>query len=210
MTDPTAESTFEVSSTPAEAWKALELLRARSPEPAEWWLPGFECRGAELDAQPERRLTVRKLDQPCADTTIAITFEHVATGTRIRVVQSGFDEAFVAGAGDSFWIHAEHIFSDLHLFFETGVIARRAWQPWAPLGVSVHVEPYGLQVAKVRDGSWAERVGLHVDDVLLTVAGAPLYTARDLGLVERIVHQGEDVSATWTHDGERVQATASV
>jgi len=68
-------------------------------------------------------------------------------------VQSGFDAAFVKATGDSFWIHAEHIFSDLHLFFGTGAIAQRAWRPWAPLGIGVSVEPYGLRVTRVGNGN---------------------------------------------------------
>ena len=59
-------------------------------------------------------------------------------------------------------------------------------------------------------GSWADRLGLRSDDVLLTVAGAPLYTARELGVVERIVHAGHDVAATWVRDGEYIEASAIV
>jgi hypothetical protein len=211
MTDDlTVESTFEVDASPAEAWKALEELRARATEPDQWWLPGFECRATEVDVEDQRRLTVRKLDPPCEDTLIAITFEHVGTGSRIRVVQSGFDERFVRFADDAFFIHAEHIYADLHLFFASGVIARRAWRPWAPLGVGVAVEPYGLRVTFVRSGSWSERIGLEKGDVLLTVAGAPLYTGRELGVVERIVSPGDDVAATWARGGERSEATAPV
>ena len=82
----------------------------------------------------EKRLTVRKAQQPCEGTLIAITFEHLDTGTRVRVVQSGFDEAFVRGGGESFWIHSEHIFADLELFLQTGVIGRRAWRSLVWLG----------------------------------------------------------------------------
>ena len=65
-------------------------------------------------------------------------------------------------------------------------------------------------MTKVGHGTWAERVGLRAGDVLLTVAGAPLYTARELGVVERIVRQGEDVSTTWVRDGTASEATATV
>jgi hypothetical protein len=210
MTDITTETTFDVAASPGDAWKALEELRARTTKPGEWWLPGFDCRVAEVAAEHHRSLTVRKLEEPCAGTLIAITFEHASTGARLRVVQSGFDQAFLDQAGGSFWTHAEHIFRDLHLFFETGVISRRAWQPWAPLGVAASVEPYGLRVQRVGGGTWAERIGLQRDDVLLTVAGAPLYTTDELAVVERIVHRGDDVDASWIHDGERVEASATL
>ena len=119
MTETRTEKTFDVDASPAEAWKALEELRARTTSADEWWLPGFECRGREVEAERDTRLTVRKLDQPCADTLIAITFEHLGTGSRIRVVQSGFDEAFVETAGEAFWVHAEHLFAGLERFFAT-------------------------------------------------------------------------------------------
>ena len=210
MSDIRAETTFDVAATPTEAWKALEELRARASAPDEWWLPGFACRAGEVEVEPHEQLTVRKLDEPCAGTIIAITFEHLGTGSRIRVVQSGFDEGFVKMAGESFWLHAEHLFADLHLFFETGVLAGRAWLPWTPLGVDVAVEPFGLRVRGVHAGTWAERIGLQRDDVLLTVAGAPLYRASDLGVIERVVRPGGDVTATWGRGSDRTEASATV
>jgi len=203
-------SSFEIEAGPAEAWKALVALRSRGRGPDEWWIPGFEARAAEVEADAGRRLSVRKIDEPCAGTLIDITFEHHGTGSSIRVVQSGFDAAFVKMAGPAFWLHSEHLVADLHLFLETGVVARRAWLPWAPLGVRVDPEPYGLRVSAVSSGTWAERIGLCSGDVLLTVGGAPVYDAGELGVLERIAQQGEELPATWAHEGERVEGTALV
>ena len=62
-----AEATFDIGSTPEDAWKALEQLRARTAEPNEWWLPGFECRAAEVEVEqptatdgPQARSAVRR------------------------------------------------------------------------------------------------------------------------------------------------------
>ena len=125
-------------------------------------------------------------------------------------MQSGFDERFLRFAGESFWLHAEHLFADFHLFLAQGVVARRAWLPWAPLGVGVRSEPFGLRITTVQQESWAARVGLQTDDVLLTVAGAPLYDAGELGVVERIVHHGDDVVATWARGDQLCEANAVV
>jgi len=210
VTEIKTESTFEVALDPATAWKALVELRADAKGPDEWWIPGLECRASEIEADPARRLSVRKIDEPCAGTLIDITFEHAGTGSRIRVVQSGFDAAFVKMAGPGFWLHAEHLFADLHLFFDTGVVARRAWLPWTPLGMVVDPQPYGLRVSSVRPDSWAERVGLQDGDVVLTLAGGPIYDLGELGVIERITRAGQDLVATWTHDGARAEGTASI
>lgn len=125
MTGLEAKTSFDIAARPEEAWVALESLRARASSPDGWWLPGFEARCAEVEADRPHALTVRKLDQPCAGTLIAVTFEHLDSGSRIRVVRSGFDDRFVEAAGDAFWSHAEVIFAGLRSFF-AGVIAAQA------------------------------------------------------------------------------------
>lgn len=207
-----AEISFEVSSPPEDAWKLLEELRAGrtqpDAEPPEWWLPGFDCVCTEVDSEPHRRLTVRKSVQPCAGTLIAVTFEHAGTGSRIRVVQSGFDEAFVKAAGEAFWTHAGQIFADVQLYFERGVLGHRAWRPFAPLGLTVVTTAFGVEVDEIFPGTWAARIGLEPGDILLTVANASLYAQRDLVTVARVVASGDDIAATWARSGERLEATS--
>jgi hypothetical protein len=208
------EATFEIPVPPAAAWKALEevCIGRTDPErePREWWIPGFESKAVEVERQTDAHLTVRKAQQPCEGTLIAITFEHVDTGTRVRVVQSGFDEDFVRGGGEAFWIHSEHIFADLELFLRTGVIGRRAWRSLVWLGVGGITTSYGVVVRRVASDTWADRIGLREDDVLLTVDGAPLFSTRDLGTVQRLVHEGDEVAATWARAREHREETARV
>jgi hypothetical protein len=213
VSDITCSSTFEIQATPDEAWRALEEIRVQRADPSkndEWWFPGFECRTVEIDRDEPRRLTVRKAEQPCLDSIIEITFEHTDTGSTVHVTQSGFDQAFVDMAGESFWTHAEHIFADLHVFLATGLIAGRAWLPWTPLGMTVTTQQDGVRVAQTMKDTWAHRVGLRDGDFLCTLHGAPIFTSGDLGVLERIVSAGDDVRVAWIRDGERLEAHAAV
>jgi len=202
---------FNSSLTPDEAWRLLEevsLQRSEPTTPGEWWLPGWESTAIELNRDVGHKLTARKALPPCDDTIIEITFEHAPSGSKIQVVQSGFDQSFIDMVGDEFFTHAEHIFSDFELFFATGVVAQRAWRPWAPLGITVNAVSYGLTVTAVRKNTWAARLGLQVGDVVLTAHGAPIFDRRDLGLLERIAVSGKEMPATWVHDGRHLNGSA--
>lgn len=211
MIDKPLVRTFDSSLTPNEAWRLLEevsLQRSEPTTPREWWLPGWESTAIEVDRDVGHKLTARKALPPCDDTIIEITFEHTASGSRIQVVQSGFDQAFIDMIGDEFFAHAEHIFSDFELFFATGVVAERAWRPWVLLGITVDAASYGLCVTAVGEKTWAARLGLQVGDVVLTAHGAPIFDKRDLALLERIAVSGEEMAATWVHDGQHFKGSA--
>lgn len=203
-------TSFDIDGTPAAAWKALEMLRAKhvdDAEPTRWWLPAFGSTGTEVSVDPERSLTVRKDTEPCAGTVIAISFEHVHSGAHITIVQSGFDEAFVEGAGEGFRVVCDQLAADLHLFFARGLAGGRPGRPWTPIGCGVVATSLGLEVTEVWPSSWATRADLQPGDVLLTVAGAPIVSERDLITVQRIVSPGTDLTATWARDRERMEAT---
>ncbi len=116
--DVVVEKTFEIDRSPEEAWSLLEGLRSEhGVGTGTWWLPGFRCRATEIAATRAERLVVTKDEPPCADTVIVFTFEHLASGARIRVTQSGFDPTFVAEAGEHFWTHGAALLDDVERFF---------------------------------------------------------------------------------------------
>ena len=95
------EATFVVELGPDEVFETLTSRRAeREAEPesaVHYVLPGFpsmpplSVQGAsctQLEVEPSRLLRVRKDDQPCAGTEIAVTLEALDKGTRVTIVQS--------------------------------------------------------------------------------------------------------------------------
>ena len=213
MSEISVNHEFDVSDTPDNAWRVLEQVSLERSDPevaGEWWLPGWESTALEVDRDEGRRLSLRKALPPCEDTIIEITFEHISTGTRIRVTQSGFDQAFIDFVGEDFFRHAQHIFSDMEIFFVTGAIAQRAWLPWAPLGVSIEEASFGLVVTDVAADSWSHRFGLQPGDILLTAHRAPMFERHDLALIERVATSGEELNATWIRGSVTHEAAATV
>ncbi len=201
------ESSFEVEGSPVTHWEALVALRAEHPcDEQQWYLPGFDATGRQLEVEAAHRLSVRKDQPPCEGTTIAVPFEASDTGTRITVVQSGFDAAFLDHAGDAFWMAAEQIGADFELFFRCGVQGHRHSRPWVWPGFAVRAEPIGLELSSIHADTYATRMGLETGDVLLTLAGAPIVTERDLATVLRVVAPGADVGRR--RSGSRAQALA--
>jgi S1-C subfamily serine protease len=96
------------------------------------------------------------------------------------------------------------------LFLRTGVIGRRAWRSLVWLGVGGITTSYGVVVQRVTSDTWADRIGLREGDVLLTVDGAPLFSTRDLGTVQRLIGACDEVAATWARAGEHREDAARV
>jgi hypothetical protein len=209
--DVVTEATYELSTTPEQAWRALEevsILHRQPDGPDDWWLPGFESVATEIGRDVGRQLTVRKAAPPCEGTVIEMTFEHTASGSRVRVTQCGFDQAFIDVAGDSFFTHAANIYLDLHAFFETGVVAERAWRWPTPLGLTTSSRPHGPVVTAIEDGTWAQRAGLAPGDTIFSLHGVPTFTSHDVAVVRHVVRSGDEVTVTWARDAKRHTTSA--
>ncbi len=102
-----------------------------------------------------------------------------------------------------------HIVADVLLYLERGVAGGRHVRPWATLGCNVHETPGGLEIDAVW-GGFAERVGMQRGDLLLTVAGAPVVTRRELETVTRVCPTGGEIEATWVHERALTGATSAL
>lgn len=208
------ETTIVVEVAPEEVWKALTertLEGGESGGPLHYVLPGFPSfeplpvPGASctpLEVEPGRLLRVRKDHAPCQGTEIAVRLEQADTGTRITVVQSGFDAAFLEIVGrDGVFDHGHQIVADLALYVERGVFAPgRIWG--ANLGAATRQRTFGLEVARVDPGGFAEKAGLEPGDVLVALRGVRVYDTRGLSTLLALSDGGMEAEAAWLRGRE--------
>jgi uncharacterized protein YndB with AHSA1/START domain len=205
VTEDRFEAVFVVAGPIDRVWQAF--VRDVDRVPARWWLPGFEATGEELEVDPEHRL--RKDAFPCEGTEIAVTLESTGTGTRVTVVQSGFDAMFDQML-DALEIGWSHIVADLALHLERGVRGRRHLRPWATLGCGLRATPAGLEIVDIIPGSFGDRAGLVVGDLLVSFGDAPVVNRRELETLMRVFHAGDTVEATVVRGNELLDAEGAL
>lgn len=183
------EASFVVSTPRAEAWSRLQAAEPAfdglpRPREGQWWIPAIEAPADELDARPEEMLHVRKATEPCKGSEIVITLEDADSGTRIRIVQTGFGPGFDERRA---WLATGWypILADLVVFFERGVALGRHAAPWASLGCEVEETDAGLVVGAVEPDRLAAQAGVERGDLIVQLAGAPVLTIRDLAVLAR-------------------------
>lgn len=221
----TLTRTFELRVPVARAWKVFT-----DPKELEaWWAPEvsvFEAKpggrieyaiagwgaheGRVLEVDPQRFLRYEEGPGHIPGTTeVAVTFEATATGTRIHIVHSGFgDSEEWLGKLEAVSQGLGNCIADLTLYVEAGVRGNRmfTWQ-W-PFGAAVETTQAGPRVLAVRSGTYAERAGIRVGDVLVRVGSAPVFALSDLWLVSREHPPGEHLEVTLVRDSHLVRGRA--
>lgn len=219
------EHTFVVAVPVERAWQAFtdgaERSQWEAPEYAidprpggklRWRIPPWDpVEGEVLEVEPHRRLATTEgagiLD---GATQVTVTFESVERGTRITVVQSGFGTG--AGWQDQLEGHRHgwlRSLRDLALYLEAGVASRRFFARWrCDLGMFLSETFTGLRVTEVLPGGWAEEAGLRPGDLLLYVAGLPVFERTDLWAFQIARRPGDNLAVEAAREGDRVHGDA--
>ena len=208
------EATFVVSTPRAEAWQRLASATPADPTPSpaapgQWWIPAIEAPADEREVIEETLLRAEKATEPCRGTEIVITMEDAETGTRITIVQTGFGAGF---AEQRPWLAAgwSVILADLVVFFEHGVALGRHLTWWWMLGCVVIETDEGLRIGDVTVDGFAARAGLQRGDLIVTLAGSPVVSVRDLSILLRgPLHTGVEADVTYLR-GTDVGRTSGV
>jgi hypothetical protein len=210
MTSDHFDATFHVRVPRDVVWE--RLFQRPDPSAGTLFLSGFESNATIVSADQGVGLEVVKDDEPCAGTTIAITLEDEGSGTRIRVVQSGFGN-WLAQAGDLLAVGWRFIVADLQTTLATGARPRRHLRPWGDLGARPRACDGGVALADVHPDGPAGKLGMVDGDLLVVLAGAPVASVDDVVTILRVLDamhpDGEPRlldGAEWVRDGELVRA----
>jgi hypothetical protein len=208
------EATFVVRTPRAEAWARLrEAAPAHDSIPGpldgQWWIPGVEGAADEIDVTEGEQLRARKATFPCEGTEIVVTMEDDASGTRITFVQHGFGPDFEERRP---WLESGWwaIRADLYVYFSRGVSPGRHLRPWSSIGGEVEETPGGLTLVDVRPGGFADQAGARSGDLVLTMAGSPVLTTRELSVLLRAFPSGTETKLRYLRDREVLRGAGTL
>ena len=214
------EETFIVELEGDAVWETIASRTTQresdSDDEVHYVLPGFpsfvpqKVSGAsatliELDAG--RLLRVRKDDEPCAGTEIAVTLEAVDQGTRITIVQSGFGP-WLDRLRDTFQAHWTQIVADFRLYIERGLtVPGTAWS--VGLGAQTQETQAGLEIVDVEAGGFGEKAGMEPGDLLLTLRDLRVHDTKQLWTILALTQPGDSAEVTWARGRERMHGKAA-
>lgn len=213
------EKVFTVAVPPTRAWQMF----ADGTERARWeattydidpvaggayhWTIGddIEATGEVLEAVPERVMRQHDRTGPHAGSVVTVTFESVASGTKISITHAGFGDD---DAWDE-WLEGtslgwDRAIADLVAYLETGVVAGRFSIPLDNPGMRTTETPAGLVIDSVAVDGFAHQAGLAPGDLLLTIGGAPIYTNGELWTIVQLSSTStQPLEVAFVHDGAR-------
>jgi hypothetical protein len=215
------EATFVVDLAPEEVWETLvsRTIEADSGTEGEvhYVLPGFPSltplpmEGAScslIEMQAGRLLRLKKDHHPCMGTEIAVRLEQAETGTRVSVVQSGFGPFLDIVGRDTVFGHGHQIMRDFRLYLERGLtVPGTAWG--VSLGARTKQTPVGLEVDGVDAAGFAEKAGLQVGDLLITLRGIRLHDIQQLATVLALTEPGSSAELSWARGREAMSGKAT-
>jgi uncharacterized protein YndB with AHSA1/START domain len=199
---------------------AIPISRAWSlfvdpAETAAWLLPFEEKPGGHsettIEGQPTVKLAVEKFDAPNllvtrmsggnipGSTVMTTRFAQTPDGSRVTVSHHGFgDPVRWEVFGTSFRRGWDEAICDLVVYVRTGVkMARHIDDRRASIAAWPLRRVWGIELAEVFPGGFADQAGMKQGDILLKLDRATIYDVADIWTFTRARPAGDEVEATF-------------
>lgn len=142
---------------------------------------------------------------------MAVTFEQTNTGTRVHITHSGFgDGAEWLGTLDGYRLSWANSLADLELYLRTGIRVERMFTFKSDLGAALRDSLSGPEVLAATPGSFADKAGVQVGDIIIGLGGTPVFGLTDTWLFTREHGPGENTEISYVRGTQRHDATAQL
>jgi uncharacterized protein YndB with AHSA1/START domain len=205
----------------ARAWS----LFVDPSETSAWLLPFDEQSDGHsetvIDGQPTVSLKVEKLDAQRllrtrmsggnipGSTVMTAAFEQIDGGSRVTLTHEGFGDALQWEVfGTSFSRGWDEAISDLLVYVRTGVkLARHIDDRRASIAAWPLHKEWGIELADVFPGGFADQAGMQKGDILLKLDRAAVYDVADIWTFTRARPAGDEVEATYIRGRDMKKGT---
>lgn len=206
------QRTFEFTAPIDKVWEAFY----ETDEPQVWnnaikgdaYVAGGAVQVEVVELEPPRlvRFTESEGDDRIE---MVVSLEAIESGTRLTVTRSGF------GSGDD-WIDKntarllgwENALHDLGLFLESGLALGRIHEWKSAFAVTLTEVPGGLRARSVLAGGFGDQAGVQPGDLVIRIAGVPVFDRSDQWFVQRMFDPGDEVSIEYVRGGELLSGRA--
>lgn len=206
----------EVDAPPPRVWAAFTDSALRSQWEAnqyeidarpggryQWSFPGAESHGTVVDCQPQQRLVQQEQGGGHTPARQTFLFEPAPSGgTRLELLHEGLPSEEIAKSVELAWQQA---FADLIVLLVHGVPANRFLHSMQHVGLWPSDRPEGLIVASVDEDGIAAVARVRPGDLLLAIAGTPVFTRPELWFAMRAAQPGQRVPVQYVRAGNRCE-----
>jgi hypothetical protein len=209
----TYERTLAIPVSLSRAWS----LFVDPSETSAWLLP-FEKKSdgeseTTIEGQPPVKLVVEKFDAPKllmtrmsggnipGSTVMTAKFSETKDESRVQLTHQGFgDPSKWEVFGTSFSRGWDEAICDLIVYVRTGVkMARHIDDRRASIAAWPLRREWGIELAEVFPGGFADQTGMKRGDILLKLDKAAIYDVADIWTFTRSRPAGDQVEATFIH-----------
>ena len=142
---------------------------------------------------------------------MSVSLEASETGTRLTITRAGF------GSGDDWvdkqsarlqgWDDALH---DLGVYLESGLVLRRIHEWKSSFAATLTEVTGGLRARSVGTEGFAHDAGLQAGDLVIRLAGVPVFRRSDQWFVQRMCRPGDVVTVDYVREGVELHGEAAM